>query len=44
LGIPLPDFLQNIRNEVVKENLTPKKHMTIGENVKTFGNPYGRGD
>jgi L-lactate dehydrogenase complex protein LldF len=44
LGIPLPDFLQNIRNEVVKENLTPKKHVTIGENVRTFGNPYGRGD
>lgn len=44
LGIPLPDFLQSIRNEVVKENLTPKKHMAIGENVKTFGNPYGRGD
>ena len=44
LGIPLPEFLQNIRNQVVKEGLTPKKHMTIGENVKTFGNPYGRGD
>lgn len=44
LGIPLPDFLQKIRNEVVKENLTPKKHITIGENVKSFGNPYGRGD
>jgi L-lactate utilization protein LutB len=44
LGIPLPDFLQNIRNEVVKENLTPKKHMFIGENVKNLGNPYGRGD
>jgi L-lactate utilization protein LutB len=44
LGIPLPDFLQSIRNEVVKENLAPKKHMTIGENVRNFGNPYGRGD
>jgi L-lactate dehydrogenase complex protein LldF len=44
LGIPLPDFLQSIRNEVVKEDLTPKKHKTIGENVKNFGNPYGRGD
>jgi L-lactate dehydrogenase complex protein LldF len=44
LGIPLPTFLQNIRNDVVKEDLTPKKHRTISENVKTFGNPYGRGD
>jgi L-lactate dehydrogenase complex protein LldF len=44
LGIPLPSFLQSIRNDVVKENLTPKKHNAISENVKTFGNPYGRGD
>jgi L-lactate utilization protein LutB len=44
LGIPLPNFLRNIRNNAVKENLAPEKHMRIGENVKTFGNPYGRGD
>jgi L-lactate dehydrogenase complex protein LldF len=44
LSIPLPDFLQKIRNEVVNENLTPKKHMAIRENLKTMGNPYGRGD
>jgi L-lactate utilization protein LutB len=44
LGIPLPDFLRNIRNNAVRENLAPEKHKRIGENVKTFGNPYGRGD
>ena len=44
LSIPLPDFLLKIREEAVSEGLTPKKHMIIGENVKKFGNPYGRGD
>jgi L-lactate utilization protein LutB len=44
LEIPLPDFLSIIRNIAVKENLTPKKHLAIGENVRNFGNPYGRGD
>lgn len=44
LGIPLPDFLLNIRNLAVRENLAPKKHIAIGENVKNTGNPYGRGD
>jgi hypothetical protein len=44
LSIPLPDYLLKIRGEAVKEGLAPKKHMAIGENVRTFGNPYGRGD
>ncbi|UCE75231.1 MAG: lactate utilization protein [Methanomassiliicoccales archaeon] len=44
LLIPLPEYLLKIREDVVQEGLAPKKHMTIGENVKTFGNPYGKGD
>ena len=44
LKIPLPEYLQNIRNEVVREKLTPEKHVIIDENVKSVGNPYGRGD
>ena len=44
LSIPLPDFLKNIRAQVVEESLVPKKHLTLGKNVKIFGNPYGKGD
>jgi L-lactate utilization protein LutB len=44
LGIPLPNFLSSIRNNAVKENLVSQKHMKIAENVRTFGNPYGKGD
>lgn len=44
LSIPLPEYLLKIREDVVQEGLAPKKHMTIGENVKKFGNPYGKGD
>jgi L-lactate utilization protein LutB len=44
LSIPLPDYLLNIRNVAVQENLAPKKHIAIGENLKNTGNPYGRGD
>ncbi len=44
LSLPLPDFLLKIREDAVVQGLAPKKHMTIGENVKNKGNPYGRGD
>lgn len=44
LSIPLPDFLKDIRAQVVENNLVPKKHLALGENVKTYGNPYGKGD
>ncbi len=44
LSIPLPDFLQKIRGEAAKNGLVPKRHLTLGENVKNFGNPYGRGE
>ncbi|UCG69441.1 MAG: lactate utilization protein [Thermoplasmata archaeon] len=44
LSIPLPDFLLKIRNLAVQENLAPKKHMAISENLRNTGNPYGRGD
>jgi len=44
LSIPLPDFLQRIRQEVVEDGLVPKKHLMLGENVKNLGNPYGKGD
>lgn len=44
LSIPLPDFLQRIRQEVVEDGLVPKKHLMLGENVRNFGNPYGKGD
>jgi L-lactate utilization protein LutB len=44
LSIPLPEYLLKIREDVVRQGLAPKKHMTISENVKKFGNPYGKGD
>jgi L-lactate utilization protein LutB len=44
LSIPLPDFLQRIRQEIVEDELVPEKHLILGENVKNFGNPYGKGD
>lgn len=44
LSIPLPDYLRKIREQSVKEGLVQKKHLTMMENVKDFGNPYGKGD
>lgn len=44
LSIPLPDFLQRIRQEIVEDELVPEKHLMLGENIKNFGNPYGKGD
>lgn len=44
LSIPLPDFLQKIRDQTVKGGFLPEKHLILGENVKNFGNPYGKGD
>jgi L-lactate dehydrogenase complex protein LldF len=44
LTIPLPDFLQKIRDQTVKGGFLPEKHLMLGENVKNFGNPYGKGD
>ncbi len=44
LSIPLPEFLQEIRAQAVKNDLVPKKHLNLCENVKNFGNPYGRGE
>lgn len=44
LLIPLPDFLQKIREQVGKSDLVPEKHGKLGENIRNYGNPYGKGD
>ena len=44
LSIPLPDFLLKIREQAFVNCLMPKKHLKLGENIKNFGNPYGKGD